>query len=131
MVPKNNENHKISFRNAFEGLCYCLRTQPNFRLMVVIGILVLIASFLLQLSRIEMTIIIAAIFIVMLSELINTAVESITNLVTREWRQDAKIAKDVASGMVLIAVIGSIIVGFLIFGPKLVETIPYTLYPIP
>ncbi len=123
-MPKNNENHQISFKNAFAGLRYCLRTQPNFRLMVVIGILVLITSFLLQLSRIEITIIIAAIFIVMLSELINTAVESITDLVTYEWRQDAKIAKDVASGMVLIAVIGSVIVGFLIFGPKILALMP-------
>ncbi len=91
--------------------------------MVIIGIFVLLASFYLQLSRIEITIIIAAIFIVMLTEMINTAVESITNLVTQEWRQDAKIAKDVASGMVLVAVIGSIIVGLLIFSPKLLSLI--------
>ncbi len=122
-MPRSNDNHKISFENAFEGLRFALRTQPNFRLMVIIGIFVLLASFYLQLSRIEITIIIAAIFIVMLTEMINTAVESITNLVTQEWRQDAKIAKDVASGMVLVAVIGSIIVGLLIFSPKLLSLI--------
>ena len=127
-MPKNNENHKVAFENAFAGLRFALRTQRNFRLMVIIGILVLLASFILQLSRIEIAIIIAAIFIVMLTEMINTAVEAITNLVTREWRKDAKIAKDVASGMVLIAVMGSIIVGILIFGPKLLSLILNTLY---
>lgn len=124
MVPKNNENHQISFKNAFDGLCYSLRTQPNFRLMVIIGVIVLLASFLLGLSRIEITIIIAAIFIVILTEMINTTIESITNLVTHEWRKDAKVTKDVASGMVLVAVCGSIIVGVLIFGPKLMAIIP-------
>jgi len=124
VVPKNNENHQISFKNAFDGLCYSLRTQPNFRLMVIIGVIVLLASFLLGLSRIEITIIIAAIFIVILTEMINTTIESITNLVTHEWRKDAKVTKDVASGMVLVAVCGSIIVGVLIFGPKLMAIIP-------
>ncbi|HUS51982.1 MAG TPA: diacylglycerol kinase family protein [Candidatus Bathyarchaeia archaeon] len=123
-MPKNNENHQISFKNAFDGLCYSLRTQPNFRLMVIIGVIVLLASFLLGLSRIEITIIIAAIFIVILTEMINTTIESITNLVTHEWRKDAKVTKDVASGMVLVAVCGSIIVGVLIFGPKLMAIIP-------
>lgn len=118
-MPKQNDNHRISFKNALTGLRFALRTQRNFRLMVIIGILVLLASFILQLSRVEITIIVAAIFTVMLTEMINTAVESITNLVTREWRKDAKIAKDVASGMVLLSVIGSIIVGLLIFGPKI------------
>lgn len=123
MVPKNNENHQISFKNAFDGLCYSLRTQPNFRLMVIIGILVFLASFLLELSRTEITIITTTIFIVLFAEMINTTIESITNLVTREWRKDAKVAKDVASGMVLLAVCGSIIVGALILGPKLMAII--------
>jgi undecaprenol kinase len=122
-VPHKNGNHKISFKNAWEGLNFALQTEPNFRLMVVIGIFVLIASFLLQLSRIEMTIIIAAIFIVMLAEMVNTTIESITDLVTQEWHQEAKVAKDVASAMVLVAVIGSIVVGLLIFGPKLLSLI--------
>ena len=122
-MPQKNGNHKISFRNAWEGLRFALRTQPNFRLMVIIGIFVLIVSFLFHLSRIEITIIIAAIFIVMLAEMINTTIESITNLVTQEWHQEAKVAKDVASAMVLVAVIGSIIVGLLIFGPKLLSLI--------
>jgi diacylglycerol kinase len=122
-VPKNNGNRKISFKNAFAGISYSLRTQPNFRLMVIIGVLVLLASFFLELSRIEITIVIAAIFIVMLTEMINTTIESVTNLVTCEWHQDAKIAKDVASGMVLVAVCGSILLGLLIFGPKLLTII--------
>lgn len=118
-MPKQNENRKLSFKNALAGLRFVFRTQPNFRLMIALAILVLVASFFFQLSLVEMTILTWTIFIVFVAEMVNTALESVTNLVTKEWRREAKIAKDVSCGMVLVSVIGSIIIGILIFGPKL------------
>lgn len=57
--------------------------------------------------------------------MINTSIESITDLVTKEWHTDAKIAKDVSSGMVLMAVIGAAIVGLIIFIPKFILIINF------
>lgn len=118
-MPKNNENHRISFKNALAGLRFAFRTQRNFRLMIILAILVLGTSFFFRLSLVETTILIWTIFIVFTAEMVNTALESVTNLVTQEWRREAKIAKDISSGMVLLSVIGSIIIGMLIFGPKI------------
>lgn len=118
-MPKNNENHRISFKNALAGLGFAFRTQRNFRLMIILAVLVLGASLILGLSLVETAILIWTIFVVLVAEMVNTALESVTNLVTQEWRQEAKIAKDISSGMVLLSVISSIIIGILIFGPKL------------
>lgn len=118
-MPKNNENHRISFKNALAGLRFTFSTQRNFRLMIILAILVLGTSFFFRLSLVEITILIWTIFIVFTAEMVNTALESVTNLVTQEWRREAKIAKDISSGMVLLSVIGSIIIGMLIFGPKI------------
>jgi len=122
-MPRNNENHRISFKNALAGLSFAFRTQRNFRLMIILAILVLGASLILGLSLVETTILIWTIFVVLVAEMVNTALESVTNLVTKEWRQEAKVAKDISSGMVLLSVISSIIIGILIFGPKLLYLI--------
>lgn len=118
-MPKQNENHRISFKNALAGLLFAFRTQRNFRLMIILAILVLGVSLTLGLSPVEITILTWTILIVLVAEMVNTALESVTNLVTQEWRREAKIAKDISSGMVLLSVTGSIIVGILILGPKI------------
>lgn len=118
-MPKQNENHRISFKNALTGLLFAFRTQRNFRLMIILAILVLGVSLTLGLSPVEITILTWTILIVLVAEMVNTALESVTNLVTQEWRREAKIAKDISSGMVLLSVTGSIIVGILILGPKI------------
>lgn len=63
-----------------------------------------------------MLILLFVIILIFVVEMVNTALESITDLVTTEWRTEAKIAKDVSAGMVLVAVIGSVIIGIVIFG---------------
>ena len=65
---------------------------------------------------------------VFVAEMVNTSIEAMVDLITTEWREDAKIAKDVSSGMVLMAVIGSIIVGALIFLPHFFEILNIKCY---
>lgn len=108
--------HTVSFRHAFRGLFYSFSSQPNFIIHLIIATIVIVTGFFLHVSRIEMLILIFTILLVFLAEMINTALESITDLVTTEWRTEAKIAKDVSAGMVLIAAIGAIIIGIVIFG---------------
>ena len=64
-----------------------------------------------------MSILGVVILLVISSEMINTAIEEMVNLITSEHKKEAKIAKDVAAGMVLVTSVGSVIIGFLIFTP--------------
>lgn len=114
-----NHHHHISFKLAVSGLWYAFRTQPNFLVMLTFAIGTIILSIFLRIGRIEFVIVVWTIFFVFLAEMINTSIESVTDLVTQEWRQEAKIAKDVSSGMVLLTVIGAAIIGMVIFIPKI------------
>lgn len=91
--------------------------------MAAISLAVFLACFWLKVSLLELTVIIWTIFAVFAVEMINTSLEAITDLVKEEWHQKAKRAKDVASGMVLLAVTGSIIIGGLIFIPKILNLV--------
>lgn len=111
--------HHISFKNAFEGLIWAFRSQPNFRIHVSLSVAVIYLGVYLNVTRSEMLVLILTILIGLMGEMINTAIEAVTDLVTSEWRQDAKIAKDVAAGMMLLAAIGAVGIAGFIFIPYL------------
>lgn len=112
-----------SFGHAFAGIGHGLRTQANLRIHLVAAIAVSIAGLLLQISTIEWAILVVTIMIVMSAELFNTAIEAVADRVGSEPHPLSKIAKDTAAGAVLIGAIGSVIVGLLIFGPRLLALI--------
>lgn len=70
-------------------------------------------------SVLEWTIIVFTIVLGLSAELINTALEAMTDLITSQWRKEAKIAKDVAAGMMLTVAFGALVVAAFILGPKL------------
>lgn len=109
--------HLQSFREAFSGLRYAFSRHPNFRIHLFLSIVVLIASWFFQIDRGDLILIILTITLGFTVEFLNTAIESICDLVTLEWRREIKIAKDVAAAMMLIAAIGSIVIGILVFYP--------------
>jgi diacylglycerol kinase (ATP) len=111
--------HHISFKNAFSGLRWAVTTQPNFRVHIVLSLIALFLCKELGVSPIEGAIIVFTIVLGLASEMINTALESMTDLITTEWRKEAKIAKDVAAGMMLTVAFGAVLVAILILGPKL------------
>ena len=111
--------HTISFKHALEGIGHAFISQPNFRIHCGIGVLVGLAGWYFKLTEIEWAIIVFTILWVLISEMMNTAVESMVDLITVDYQQQAKIAKDVAAGMVLLGAVGSIIIGAIIFLPKL------------
>ena len=111
--------HHISFQNAFAGLWWALSTQPNFSVHLTLSLLALFLCWYLQVSAVEWTIVVFTIVLGLGAEMINTSLEAMTDLITREWRQDAKIAKDVAAGMMLTVAFGTLLVAGLILGPKL------------
>lgn len=104
-----------SFNFAFEGIIYALKTQRNMKIHFFVSIVVLTMSLFFDLSRMEILILFLTITMVIIAEMINTAVEAAIDLITDKYHLFAKIAKNVAAGAVLIAAINSIIVAYLIF----------------
>lgn len=110
---------KKSFFYAAEGWKFALHKDQNLRIHFIVATIALFAAFVLQLSLLEIGIIVAMITLVISAELMNTAVEKIVDLITAEHHPDAKFAKDVSSAMVLTTAIGSAIVGSIIFLPHI------------
>jgi diacylglycerol kinase len=111
--------HRISVATALGGIRWAIRTQPNFRIHLFLSTLALIMAVWLKVSQTEYLILIFTIVLGLSSEMINTAIESMTDLITREWRQEAKIAKDVSAGMMLLTATGALLVAAIIFLPYL------------
>lgn len=111
--------HQISFKNAFAGILWALETQPNFKVHFIISLAVILLGFYYHLSSGEMTIIVFTILLGLTAEMINTSIEAMTDLITKEWRIEAKTAKDVAAGMMLLVAIGAVFIAFLIFFPHI------------
>jgi len=110
------KRHTISFKNALSGLWWAVKSQPNFRVHLVLASLAICLSWYFGITSTEWAIIIFTIVLGLSAELINTALESMTDLITREWKMEAKIAKDVSAGMMLTVAAGAIVVAIAVFG---------------
>jgi diacylglycerol kinase len=118
-----HRRHKDSFLSAVSGLKTAFSTQPNFKIMIFFTVLTVLLGMLFLLSEFEWLTLILTFSLVYIAEMINTSIEAVVDLVTEEWRTNAKIAKDVSGGMVLLTVSFSFIVGTIIFLPKIIQTI--------
>ncbi len=108
-----------SFTWAFEGIVYVLRTQRNMKIHFAVAFVVIIASLFFNLSRVELGVLLITISFVLITEMINTAVEAAIDTFGTAFDPAAKIAKDVAAGAVLIAALNALVVAYLIFYDKL------------
>jgi diacylglycerol kinase (ATP) len=108
-----------SFRFAFAGLWYALRTQRNTRIHLTIAAAVVGVGIWLHLSLTEWAVLTLTIGFVLVSEMLNTVAETLVDLVSPGYHPLAKTVKDVTAGAVLITAIISVIVGLLILGPPL------------
>jgi len=110
-----------SFGHAFRGLALLLRTQPNARIHALATILVLAAALWFRLSLVEWALIALAVVCVWVAEALNTALELLVDLASPDPHPLAGQAKDVAAAAVLIAAIGSVVIGVLVFGPHVLR----------
>lgn len=110
-----------SFKYAFTGIFTALKKERNMKIHFVVASLVVILGMLLKISKIELTLCIFAITLVISAELLNTAIETIVDMITTKQNEKAKIAKDVSAGAVLITAIGAATVGIIIFLPKIAQ----------
>ena len=112
-----------SFKYAIEGIISSFKTEQNMKIHIFIMILVIILGIVLKLSTLEWIILTIVIALVISAELFNTTIETVVDMITKEKNEKAKLAKDVAAGAVLVLAIGSVIIGLIIFIPKILEFI--------
>lgn len=115
--------HRVSFKHALDGFLHSVRTQPNFRFHLLASFVVAILGIYFSISMTEWLLLIFTINMVIVAEMLNTSIEAMVDLITLERRADAKIAKDVAAGMVLVSASFSVIIALLIFLPKILNSL--------
>ena len=108
-----------SFRYAFNGWWFVIRTQRNAWIHAVVSIVVVIVGIWLHLNPRDWAMIIFAIALVWTSEFLNTALEAVVDLASPEHHQLARVGKDVGAAAVLIAATSAALIGLLILGPPL------------
>jgi diacylglycerol kinase len=112
-----------SFKFAFHGLWSLLKNEHNSRIHFLAAIIAIVMGLVLKINFLEWPLLIIVIGIVFLTELLNTSLETLGDLVDPEWNERVRKAKDYAAAAVLISAIISIVVGGLIFIPKILNLI--------
>lgn len=110
-----------SLINCLEGINYTILNENNFKREIILGIVAVIFCFVFKVSALEWVIVLLLINFVLVCELINTALEKTVDLYTTKYNETAKIVKDVAGGAVLVMCIFSLIIGAVIFIPKIID----------
>ena len=107
-----------SFVDAGRGFASVLRTEWNFRIHVMVAVLVLVAGFAFGISAGEWIAVVLSAALVLLAEVLNTAIEYLADAVHPEADLGVGMAKDAAAGGVLIAAVAAAVVGAIVFVPK-------------
>lgn len=107
-----------AFSFAWNGLKYCIKTQQNFRIHLIIGFGVTLTGLIVKINLIEWLFIIGCATMVLVLELVNTAIEKLCDTITIEIHPSIKIIKDVSAAAVLLAALSSVLTGLIIFGPR-------------
>lgn len=123
LKSKDKRKFSSSIKYCLEGINFVITNESNFKKEIVIGIIALLLSYILKISRIEFIIILIMIALVLTSEIINTSIEKVVDLYTKDYNNLAKIAKDVSAGSVLVMSIFSLLVGVIIFLPKIISVL--------
>lgn len=110
-----------SFGYAIEGFHYAFRSDQNLLIHVLVAAVVLSLGIYFQISRFELITLSIMIVLVLIAEMVNTSIEKVVDLITEDHHPSAKIAKDVASAMVLLTAVSACIVGILVFYPYILS----------
>ena len=108
-----------SFGYAFEGVAHILRTQQNSRIELGVALAAVVLAAWLGMSAVEWAVLILTISVVLALEWINTALELAVSLASPDRHPSAKAAKDVAAASVLLGAVVSVVVGLLLFAPRI------------
>lgn len=118
-----NKNFAVALKNSISGIKQVFRTERNFKIQLAFAMVAILMAILLKLTGIEWVILILVMGSVFFAEMLNTAIEVMLDLYIQEYNEGVKIAKDIASGAVLITAIVSVIVGAMLFLQKILKLI--------
>ena len=126
MVEKPDKPFRIidrakSFGYAFKGIGYALKTQHNIWIHCILTVVVVAFGFWLNVNQTEWILFVFAIGFVLVSELFNTAIEVLVDLVSPEQNPKAGLIKDIAAGAVLLSAITAALIGLILFIPKIIH----------
>ncbi len=119
MMNNKRFSVKQSFQFAFEGFHYAIQTQRNLRLQLITAIIVLFVSTFLPMQRLEWVIIFLLIGLVIVAEILNTAIEKTIDMIEERYDPVAKTVKDLSAAAVLFISITAAIIGAIIYLPKI------------
>jgi len=114
-----NNTYIDAWNNALYGIIYTSKTQLNFKIQLIIAVLVAILSLFMDLDKAEFLCLILSVVLVLFAELVNTAIETVVDLFVDVYHPKAKIAKDVAAGGVIITALNAIVVAYFLFFERL------------
>ena len=118
-MRKKIRRHTISVKNAINGLIWAYKTQPNYRVHIFLSVIAIIGGLFFNISTTEWIIIVFVISVGLVIETINTSIEATTDAITKEWKEEIKIAKDASAAAMLTYAIGALIISAIIFIPKM------------
>lgn len=119
MIRQRLHKHGISFKHAFEGIIWSLKTQPNYQIHLLLSFLSMVGAYMYRVSQTELIILIFLIFVGLTIETVNTSIERAADAIDTAIRDDLKQTKDVAAGAMLFFAIGAFIIACIIFLPKI------------
>lgn len=114
-----NKNFIEAWKKAFSGIWYAIRTQRNLKIQLVIAMIVIICAICFKLNITQCMFLAFATMLVIITEVINTAIEEAVNVATDKFHPIAKIAKDTAAGAVVLASLNAIIMAIFILIQKI------------
>lgn len=104
-----------SFNAAIEGFFYVLKKERNMRIHFIVGVIVILFAIYLNFTRVELLVLCLTIGLVLITEMVNTAIEIILNKLNRQYAYWIKRVKDITAGAVLISSLNAVIVGYFLF----------------
>lgn len=110
-----------SILNAIKGVRYVFLHEQNFRIQIFFTIIVLCLAWFFGLRKSEWIVILLLILLVLILELLNSAVEKLSDIVTPRLSNQIKVVKDIMAAVVLISSIGAFLIGLIIFWPYVIE----------
>lgn len=114
-----NNNFIDACKNALDGIIYAITTQSNIKKQLVIAVAVMLVSLFFDLNKAEFLCLMFTVVLIIVAEMINTAIETVVDLYTDLYHPKAKIAKDVGAGAVVITAINALIVAYFLFFEKI------------
>ena len=117
MTRFKTNNFNSSFKNARKGMRLVLKSERNIRIHMIVAVIVLVLAFLFGFKPLEMCILLLTIGLVIISEMLNTAIEFALDAIFRnKYSVMVGMAKDISAGAVMVASVISVVIGVILFG---------------